>query len=229
MKYNPIILPTFVNSGVGEDWVQQIPKRISIIDDKSLVITTSLYANYINQSMLSKFIQEKFFKCEAKHIDIMTQRLTEKEFDFLVGHGNVESCYLAHVPIFKDNGQLMLIEEIMAKMPKLKDFSSSNINITNESMDRLQRISFQNKLLCCKFRGIEAVNVTPATFYDFIVKNAAPYSTFGIYFTPGIADQIVENFRNHMKQMLAAQLNLDHLEPKIIVSNNESSAHLHIV
>uniref|UniRef100_A0AC34GC63 Uncharacterized protein n=1 Tax=Panagrolaimus sp. ES5 TaxID=591445 RepID=A0AC34GC63_9BILA len=122
IKYNPTILPKFVNSGVGEDWVQQIPKRTSIIDDKSLVITTSLSVNYIHQSMLSKLIQEKFFKCEAKHIDIMTQKLTEKEFDFLVGHGNVESCYLVHVQIFKDDGQLLLIEEIMAKMPKLKDF-----------------------------------------------------------------------------------------------------------
>uniref|UniRef100_A0A914YRL6 Uncharacterized protein n=1 Tax=Panagrolaimus superbus TaxID=310955 RepID=A0A914YRL6_9BILA len=203
------------------DWMPEIQRNMP--KNKSLVVTTSLYANNINQNMLSMFIKNKFYQCEAKYIEIDRQKLTEKEFDFLVGRGNVESCSLREVQILKDDGQSLLIEEIMAKMPKLTDFSSFFINVTNESLEKLQQLSFQNKLLNCQFQGVHNDTVTAQAFCDFIVKNYTPLSTFALCFARGVTTHLfIINLRISMQQLVNNQWKTAESKPKIIISPDES-------
>jgi hypothetical protein len=119
-------------------------------NNKNMIISTSLYASGDDERILSKFINERFYKCDAKHIEIRNQTLREWEFEFLVGHGNVETCCVKDVMIFKQPG-IMKVDDILAKMPKLQYFSSDTMPLTNEVIEKLSQLSFQNKILCCNF------------------------------------------------------------------------------
>uniref|UniRef100_A0AC35FBB3 Uncharacterized protein n=1 Tax=Panagrolaimus sp. PS1159 TaxID=55785 RepID=A0AC35FBB3_9BILA len=97
---------------------------ISTFRHKDLHITTVLnFYDRMSKTSLSKVIQEKFFQCDAKFIDICDQDFSEKEFKFLVGHGNVEKIELWDCEILKENGQLMVTEEILALLPKIRSFT----------------------------------------------------------------------------------------------------------
>uniref|UniRef100_A0A914Q621 Uncharacterized protein n=1 Tax=Panagrolaimus davidi TaxID=227884 RepID=A0A914Q621_9BILA len=97
---------------------------ISTFRHKDLHITTVLnFYDRMSKTSLSKVIQEKFFQCDAKFIDICDQDISEKELKFLVGHGNVEKIELWDCEILKENGQLMVTEEILALLPKIRSFT----------------------------------------------------------------------------------------------------------
>jgi hypothetical protein len=186
-------------------------------NNKNMLISTSLYASSDDERLLSKFINERFYKCDAKHIEIRNQTLRKGEFEFLVGHGNVETCCVKDVMVFKQPG-IMKVDDILTKMPKLQYFSSDTMPLTNEVIEKLSHFSFQNKILCCNFLTVDQINFTPEAFCAFIVKNASPYSTCGIRFRSFVATPDVDDFRVNVNQFFHDKWNLEQEKPKIIIS-----------
>uniref|UniRef100_A0A914Q991 Uncharacterized protein n=1 Tax=Panagrolaimus davidi TaxID=227884 RepID=A0A914Q991_9BILA len=103
-------------------------------------------------------------------------------------------------------------------MPKLQYFSSDTMPLTNEVIEKLSQLSFQNKILCCNFLTVDQINFTPEAFCAFVVKNASPCSTFGIRFRSFIATPDVDDFRVNVNQFFHDKWNLEQEKPKIIIS-----------
>uniref|UniRef100_A0AC35GS71 Uncharacterized protein n=1 Tax=Panagrolaimus sp. PS1159 TaxID=55785 RepID=A0AC35GS71_9BILA len=186
--------------------------------NKNMLISTSIYANSDDARILSKFINERFYKCDAKHIEISYQTLREWEFEFLVGHGNVETCCVKDVMIFKEpDSKIMKADDILAKMPKLQYFTSDIMPLTNEVIEKLSHLSFQNKILCCNFLNVDQINFTSEAFCAFVIKNASPCSTFRIRFRSFIATPDVDDFRVNINQFFDDKWNLEQQKPKIII------------
>ena len=45
-----------------------------------------------------------------------------KEFEFLVGHGNVEKLQMSHVNIFNETNNFLFLEEILEMLQKVQHF-----------------------------------------------------------------------------------------------------------
>uniref|UniRef100_A0A914PB13 Uncharacterized protein n=1 Tax=Panagrolaimus davidi TaxID=227884 RepID=A0A914PB13_9BILA len=82
----------------------------------------SKFLNIPCNATLSEAIKNSIFQCDAKFIDIKNQNLSEKEFQFLVGHGNVKYLVLDDIHIFEnsENNDEMALEEIFKMTPKLE-------------------------------------------------------------------------------------------------------------
>uniref|UniRef100_A0AC34FI76 Uncharacterized protein n=1 Tax=Panagrolaimus sp. ES5 TaxID=591445 RepID=A0AC34FI76_9BILA len=128
---------------------------------------------------LSEVIRDKIYQCDARFIDICDQEISVKEFKFLVGHGMVEKIELWDCEIKKENGDLMMVEEILALLPNVRSFNLHNSLLT--TTNTLSKLHFFNKIL--KFHLFFIQNNLDATdFCTFIKTNAAPFSKFEITF-----------------------------------------------
>uniref|UniRef100_A0AC34FMH2 Uncharacterized protein n=1 Tax=Panagrolaimus sp. ES5 TaxID=591445 RepID=A0AC34FMH2_9BILA len=85
---------------------------------QNLFIANSLsfyYLPEIKYQTLSTIIQN-FARCEPKHLTIENQNLTFAEFNFLAGHGNIETLHFKNVRITNDNGEIVALEDIVVKL-----------------------------------------------------------------------------------------------------------------
>lgn len=97
------------------------------IDKQSCHISTALFfsLHVLDKNELPMVIKSMIYKCDARYIKIAKQNLTEDEFKFLAGHGNVLELDLYIVKITKQNGTEMFIDDILKMMPMCYNFGYS--------------------------------------------------------------------------------------------------------
>uniref|UniRef100_A0A914YA06 Uncharacterized protein n=1 Tax=Panagrolaimus superbus TaxID=310955 RepID=A0A914YA06_9BILA len=174
---------------------------ISTFNHKSLYITTVLnFYDRMSETSLSEVIRDKIYQCDARYIHICDQKISEKEFKFMVGHGNVEKIELWNCEIKKIDEAVMMMEEILGMLPNIRSIILQNhMLLANNTLSKLQ---FLNKIL--KFYISFQSNLDPNDFCAFIKTNAAPYSKFEVSFhstfDEAIATNIVEAVETLKKQ-----------------------------
>ena len=108
--------PKFVGHSVQVSSLDSIPEAT-----KRLYITTSLKVrDEDSDTTLSHLLNNYFYRCDARFIDIGHQLLTETEYQLLVGHGKVEKLVLHHTDIVKNDGVFMILEEVLEALPNVK-------------------------------------------------------------------------------------------------------------
>uniref|UniRef100_A0A914Y2S5 DUF38 domain-containing protein n=1 Tax=Panagrolaimus superbus TaxID=310955 RepID=A0A914Y2S5_9BILA len=139
---------------------------------QNLFIANSLsfyYLPEIKYQTLSTIIQS-FERCEPKHLTIENQNLTFAEFKFLAGHGNIETLHFKNVRITNDNREIVPLEDIVVKLPKVYELCLDNILCTSQTSSSLLQIKFKNK-----FKELKLHNVNDKLelndFYTFLWKN----------------------------------------------------------
>uniref|UniRef100_A0A914PA39 Uncharacterized protein n=1 Tax=Panagrolaimus davidi TaxID=227884 RepID=A0A914PA39_9BILA len=98
---------------------------------KNLFIQNALHVSeQSNKLALSKFLPN-FYKFEIKFLRIHNQKLTKKEFEFIVKEGNIEIVELSDVFIYENDAsaknetlanKLVPLEDIIKLCPKIKEF-----------------------------------------------------------------------------------------------------------
>uniref|UniRef100_A0A914QBH1 Uncharacterized protein n=1 Tax=Panagrolaimus davidi TaxID=227884 RepID=A0A914QBH1_9BILA len=150
---------------------------------------------------LSEAIKNKIFQCDAKFIDIKNQNLSEKEFKFLVGHGNVKYLVLDDIHIFVngENDDEMALEEIFEMTPKLEYVSISNSNL--KMSNTFSKLEFTQKLIYFSI-GRCSVIVNVNDYCTFLKKYAAPFSRFSIDFEYDFDETLKKDFEETIKNFV---------------------------
>uniref|UniRef100_A0AC34F7N0 Uncharacterized protein n=1 Tax=Panagrolaimus sp. ES5 TaxID=591445 RepID=A0AC34F7N0_9BILA len=189
---------------------------------KNVVVRNTFHVSEKSDKIaLSKFLPN-FYKFEIKFLRIYDQKLTKREFEFIVGHGNIEIMELSDVSIYEDdatvinnvqsdkNGtvatinisekekKLVVLEDIIKLCPKIKEFFSSPTGISPNTAQFLQNFDFQNMV---------------KTFYTYYINNfydIDSYSKFlstkvrggrmALSFSANLEQQQVTTFIEELKQ-----------------------------
>uniref|UniRef100_A0A914QJ35 Uncharacterized protein n=1 Tax=Panagrolaimus davidi TaxID=227884 RepID=A0A914QJ35_9BILA len=218
LKYNSVLY-CYKTSFVHERWfgnyeIKENSFLISIsslnsppFNKKNIYISNVLifhdasFSNTPCSSKLSETIKNNIFQCDAKFIDISNQNLSVKEFQFLVGHGNVKYLVLDNIHIFEnsENDDKMALEEIFKMTPKLEYFSIDNSNL--KMSNTLSKVEFTQKLIYFSI-GKCSVIVNVNDYCTFLKKYAAPFSRFSIIFEFTFDKTLKKDFEETVKNFV---------------------------
>uniref|UniRef100_A0AC34F727 F-box domain-containing protein n=1 Tax=Panagrolaimus sp. ES5 TaxID=591445 RepID=A0AC34F727_9BILA len=161
---------------------------------KNFYIANSLKLYPQNQGIHS--LIRRFNRCEPKHIRIKKQSLTEKEFEYLVGHGNVETLSLKKVKICDTNGDLIPLENLMAKIPKIRELRLDYTRVTSETSKILCQLPFEDKMKLIKIFRINNL-LKLDEFFVFINNIVHLKARLDFSCSEDAGDDFVWEFKRH--------------------------------
>uniref|UniRef100_A0A914Q3X4 Uncharacterized protein n=1 Tax=Panagrolaimus davidi TaxID=227884 RepID=A0A914Q3X4_9BILA len=160
------------------------------IEEEALIFlsNTLTEVNFNNIYILSNFYYDheiplrnlipKLYKCDAKYININSQKLTINELKFFIGHGNVVDLQFCRLKVIDGSGEHLFLEDILAFTPKnlinVTSFSAYEANCSPNTAQKLCELPFEKKFL--KFSLLNGINVplNPNAIGEFINKFATP-------------------------------------------------------
>uniref|UniRef100_A0A914P4X6 Uncharacterized protein n=1 Tax=Panagrolaimus davidi TaxID=227884 RepID=A0A914P4X6_9BILA len=149
----------FVNDEITEEMVKQNSKNQhaskKLNFDRKFIISNTFHCFHgSDKLMLSKFLPN-IFQCNIKHLRIDKQNFTFKEYEFLVGYGNVETLTMQNVELINDKKEIIELQEILILTPKIIEFDMSEPKITEQTFQILAQLNFLNKFKIFKLYYIE--------------------------------------------------------------------------
>uniref|UniRef100_A0AC35FM40 Uncharacterized protein n=1 Tax=Panagrolaimus sp. PS1159 TaxID=55785 RepID=A0AC35FM40_9BILA len=178
---------------VGQSIKLNVPYK-NLDNLKRFYVANSLKLYPKNQGIQS--IIQRMNLCEPRHIRIKKQAITEKEFEYLVGHGKVETLSLKKVKIFGTNGEIIPLENVMDKLPKIRELRLDYIRVTSETANILCQLPFENKIKSIKiFRINNLLNLE--TFFCFLNNIIHSQARLDFSCSKDAGDDFVWEFKRH--------------------------------
>uniref|UniRef100_A0A914YNA1 Uncharacterized protein n=1 Tax=Panagrolaimus superbus TaxID=310955 RepID=A0A914YNA1_9BILA len=160
----------------------------------NIYLTTVLSCDSRDRNCLSKLIG-KMQQCTAKYLTIIDQDLTLKEFQFLVGHGNVIDLNIIDVKIVDENGKQLYLEDIVAMMPSIERISGDNIPTNEETLTKLLNVPFKSKFNKILLKSIIVRHFNPEKVIEFLKKNVSSDCKVSINFLQNVnTEQEIDQF-----------------------------------
>uniref|UniRef100_A0AC34F5N0 Uncharacterized protein n=1 Tax=Panagrolaimus sp. ES5 TaxID=591445 RepID=A0AC34F5N0_9BILA len=137
---------------------------------KNLYITTVFYFSTLPTNYLSKEIVPRLYRCDAKCVELNFQNLSFAELLFFIGHGNVTELVLAECEIKDVDGNIILFEKIMERLPNVKHMQLNPVKCGENTGHALSEMKFNEKLVQIEF-GLVGERFDPDQFLNFCVAN----------------------------------------------------------
>uniref|UniRef100_A0AC35GY66 DUF38 domain-containing protein n=1 Tax=Panagrolaimus sp. PS1159 TaxID=55785 RepID=A0AC35GY66_9BILA len=136
--------------------------------DKIFISTCLNVSDLYKQNDFSRFIP-RIYRCTAKYISIENQKLSDKEMEFLIGHGNVEDLNLKRVRNCKTD--YFILDDILKMIPKIKFLTIFGIQCSPKTRQMLYELEFQNEIEILDLIDIRNALLEPKAFAEFINKH----------------------------------------------------------
>uniref|UniRef100_A0A914PTJ2 Uncharacterized protein n=1 Tax=Panagrolaimus davidi TaxID=227884 RepID=A0A914PTJ2_9BILA len=171
----------------------------SITAVKNFYVGNTLDAWITENSLTVSNLCSIVFQFDLKYLKLHTQKLTQKEFEFLTAPGNIKSVYLVSVSIIDSNGKGATLEDIMKRFPKasrIRLFTSTEYS--NETAQNLLTQKRNTKIEYFEFYSF-ALNVE--SFCQFIQENMAPQSQI-LVMLENVEEEYLQVFKSSIENMI---------------------------
>jgi hypothetical protein len=172
-----------------------------------------------NNPFESMFIEDyitRIYRCDAKYVDIRTELLYMNELKFFIGHGNVESLYLANESIFLDvdDGSEVILEDIVKMVPKIKFLDVSSPMLTPTTFSTIKSLTFENKIQSFMLSKIKT-ELESEAFAEFVTANFASGGKIELFFE--INRTLVLKFKQILQTAINNHWNVMEDRPQLFI------------
>jgi hypothetical protein len=178
----------------------------------------SVYSDDSFSSDLLSKTCKKIYKCTVTELCLMTQTITENEFNILVSPEFLLSIALIETSIMKSNGDKLNCEEIMQKIPKAIEVELQDISITSETFSKISNFSRLNKLRTFHLNPHihdHCLIFDTKAFTEFVKRCAAPKADFDLHFEYQNKTRLAKD-TDEMEQFLMTWIPFDE-KPHVIL------------